>query len=108
FGQHLRRAVNALFRIRQRTADLRRDLSAQGMDDDEIKHRIRQDIFLPAQIFKQAISQQPIDMEQIPQEPIYMEALNTLRPVFDAYDRGYNFGEQGLLYSALVLLKKGY
>ncbi|PHZ09484.1 uncharacterized protein RHIMIDRAFT_294333 [Rhizopus microsporus ATCC 52813] len=27
-----------------------------------------------------------------------MEALNTLRPVFDAYDRGYNFGEQGLYY----------
>ncbi|ORE01969.1 hypothetical protein BCV72DRAFT_309569 [Rhizopus microsporus var. microsporus] len=68
------------------------------MDDDEIKHRIRQDIFLPAQTFKQAISQQPIDLEQIPQEPIYMEALNTLRPVFDAYDRGYNFGEQGLYY----------
>ncbi|ORE11370.1 hypothetical protein BCV72DRAFT_300954, partial [Rhizopus microsporus var. microsporus] len=80
FGQHLRCAVSALLRIRQRTADLRRDLSAQGMDDDEIKHRIRQDIFLPAQTFKQAISQQPIDMEQIPQEPIYMEALNTLRP----------------------------
>ncbi|PHZ14528.1 uncharacterized protein RHIMIDRAFT_102594 [Rhizopus microsporus ATCC 52813] len=81
FGQHLRRAVNALLRIRQRTADLRRDLSAQ------------------AQTFKQAISQQPIDMKQVPQEPIYMEALITLRPVFDAYDRDYNFDEQRLYYN---------
>ncbi|CEG76128.1 hypothetical protein RMATCC62417_11065 [Rhizopus microsporus] len=92
FGQHLRRAVNSLLRIWQRIVDLRRDLSAQGMDDDEIKHRIRQDIFLPAQTFKQAISQQPIDMEQFTQELIYMEALEALQPVFDAYDRGYNFG----------------
>ncbi|CEG84132.1 hypothetical protein RMATCC62417_17978 [Rhizopus microsporus] len=30
FGQHLRRAVNTLLRIRQRTADLRRVLSEQG------------------------------------------------------------------------------
>ncbi|CEG82411.1 hypothetical protein RMATCC62417_16485 [Rhizopus microsporus] len=37
-------------------------------------------------------------MEQVPQEPIYMEVLNTLRPVFDAYDRGYNFGERGFYY----------
>ncbi|KAG1433923.1 hypothetical protein G6F57_021850 [Rhizopus arrhizus] len=68
------------------------------MNDDEIKHRIRQDIILPAQTFKQAISQQPIDMEQVPQEPIYTRALHTLQPVFDAYDRGYNFGQQGLYY----------
>ena len=98
FGQHLRRAVNALLNIRQRIVDLRRVLSARGMNDDEIKHRIRQDIILPAQTFKQAISQQPIDMEQVPQEPIYTRALHTLQPVFDAYDRGYNFGQQGLYY----------
>ncbi|RCH89894.1 hypothetical protein CU097_003249 [Rhizopus azygosporus] len=54
FGQHLRPI-------------LRRGLSAQCMDDDETKHRIRQDIILPAQAFKQAISQQPINMEQLPQ-----------------------------------------
>ncbi|KAL4213416.1 hypothetical protein AB4K20DRAFT_1819555 [Rhizopus microsporus] len=81
FGQHLRRAVNSLFRIRQRMVDLRRDLSAQDMDDDEIKHRIRQDTILPARTFKQAISQQPINMEQLLQEPIYMKALEVLQPV---------------------------
>ncbi|CEG75772.1 hypothetical protein RMATCC62417_10764 [Rhizopus microsporus] len=68
------------------------------MDDGEIKHCIRQDTILPAQTFKQAISQQPINMEQFPQEPIYMDTLNTLRPVFDAYNGGYNFGERGLYY----------
>ncbi|KAG1206400.1 hypothetical protein G6F68_008761 [Rhizopus microsporus] len=98
FGQHPRRVVNALLNTQQRIVDLRRVLSTQGMDDDEIKHRIRQDIILPAQTFKQAISQQPIDMEQVPQEPIYTRALHTLQPVFDAYDRGYNFGQQGLYY----------
>ncbi|CAO3658030.1 unnamed protein product [Rhizopus microsporus] len=100
FGQHLRRAVNALFNTRQRIVDLRRVLSAQGMDDDEIKHRIRQDTILPAQTFKQAISQQPINMEQLSQAPIYMEALEALQSVFDAYNEGYNVGEQRLYYDA--------
>ncbi|PHZ17987.1 uncharacterized protein RHIMIDRAFT_14714 [Rhizopus microsporus ATCC 52813] len=98
FGQHLRCAVNVLLDIRQQTAGLRRDLSIQVMDDDEIKHCIRQDIILPAQIFKQAISQQTIDMEQPPQERIYMEALEALQPVFDTYNEGYSFGQQGLYY----------
>ncbi|RCH85234.1 hypothetical protein CU097_002015, partial [Rhizopus azygosporus] len=97
-GQHLRRAVNVLLNTRQRIVDLRLVLSAQGMDDDEIKHRIRQDIILPAQIFKQVISQQPINMKQLPQEHIYTRALEAFQPVFDTYDEGYNFGQQGLYY----------
>ncbi|CEG65177.1 hypothetical protein RMATCC62417_02012 [Rhizopus microsporus] len=68
------------------------------MDGDEIKRRIRQDIILLTQTFKQVISQQPINREQFLQEPIYMEALDTLQPVFDAYDEGYSFGEQGFYY----------
>ncbi|RCH82311.1 hypothetical protein CU097_006834, partial [Rhizopus azygosporus] len=40
FGQHPRRVVNALLNTQQRIVDLRRVLSTQGMDDDEIKHRI--------------------------------------------------------------------
>jgi hypothetical protein len=68
------------------------------MDDDEIKHHIHEGIILPAQAFKQAISQQPIDMKQFPQGPIYTHALNTLRPAFDAYDEGYSFDERRLYY----------
>ncbi|RCH78695.1 hypothetical protein CU097_001246 [Rhizopus azygosporus] len=98
FGQHLQRAVNVLLNTRQRIVDLRRVLSAQGMNDDEIKHRIHQDIILPAQTFKQVISQQPINMEQLPQEHIYTRALEALQPVIDAYDEGYNFGQQRLYY----------
>ncbi|ORE10741.1 hypothetical protein BCV72DRAFT_312123 [Rhizopus microsporus var. microsporus] len=37
-------------------------------------------------------------MEQFPQEPSYIDALEALSPVFYAYGRGYNFGEQGLYY----------
>ncbi|CEG81749.1 hypothetical protein RMATCC62417_15910 [Rhizopus microsporus] len=68
------------------------------MDNDEIKQRIRQGIFLPVQTLKQVISQQLINMEQFPQGPIYTRVLNTLRPVFDAYGEGYNFGKHGLYY----------
>ncbi|CEG67940.1 hypothetical protein RMATCC62417_04284 [Rhizopus microsporus] len=68
------------------------------MDNDEIKHRIRQDTILPAQAFKQVISQQLINIEQLPQEHIYTRALEALQPVFNAYYEGYNFGQQGLYY----------
>ncbi|KAI7889737.1 uncharacterized protein EV154DRAFT_603786 [Mucor mucedo] len=99
-----RYAINHLLRIRQRKAELIADRRREGLIDVLIKSEIYRDITEPATRFKELIARRlpqdfVLDAEQF-QNPIYNNALETLRPVLTIYPTDYRFRGNSIYYDS--------
>ncbi|OZJ06846.1 hypothetical protein BZG36_00040 [Bifiguratus adelaidae] len=99
FGQHLQRVINVLLDINNRKQQMNRELIDGGLSAEEAKDIVRQAIILPATQFKEAISHRRVVLPELLRSlPIFVEAYNTLQPVLEAYNTGYQFRRDNIYY----------
>ncbi|KAI9319739.1 hypothetical protein BX666DRAFT_1812039, partial [Dichotomocladium elegans] len=101
FGQHLRRVINVILNLRQRKADRKRELIAQGLSPDQVRQDLYETITRHATGFKLAIARRGVLREDINAEPGFLrEAYDILQPVLNAYPGNHQFQHQSIYYDA--------
>lgn len=98
FGQQLRRIVNLLLDVKNRSRQRKAELAEQGLSQTEIKSQVAEEIYAPAKQFKLAISQRPVNASNIPagMQDTFLE----ITPVLTSYQDSHRFGNNSIYYDA--------
>ncbi|KAI8053888.1 hypothetical protein BDF22DRAFT_644024 [Syncephalis plumigaleata] len=97
FGDHLRRAINKFFDIKEKLKDMRKEMlkdmrkeSPKKVDPDELRERIRN---------IQARNSTSRGIEALAKKDrTFTRAFSKFKNVLNAYDKRYDFGKNGLYY----------
>ena len=105
YGQHLRRVINVLLDVRSRKAVMTAQLIKGGITEQEAKSIVNRMITVPSTQFKGAISHRNVALPQsFRAVGIYADAYNAIRPVLEAYRRGYTLQNDNFYYDSKASL----